>query len=260
MSAFRRAGGMYAPPALVAESCASVDRNASPLAAVSLALASCSRASRAREALTLALEPSSLLEDAERSLLDLLLLDLGGGDLDRDEERDEVLGIEAERVAGRFRLRAASTSGDGDLEGSLMMLERLSVERSRDGIMRVQATLVDRKPSTERSQCPRTALGLGAAANQDSLRASRHDTGWMKTLRCEKSRMKRRCRGGAVGKGPMRLSPINSEMECVSRHNGAKSATAHMQCSSCFCAFPLTRNSSTTAHAPCSENSCYSTF
>lgn len=67
---------------------------------------------------------SSLLTDGERPLLDFLLLDLGGGDLELDNEREEVLGIEAERVDDLLRLSAAApSSGDGDLEEALCPLE-----------------------------------------------------------------------------------------------------------------------------------------
>ena len=79
--------------------------------------------------------PSLLLVEGDRPLLDLLLLDLGGGDLDLDleRERDEVLDIEAEREGDLLRLSAAVLpSGDGDLDASLRPLERLLGERSRE--------------------------------------------------------------------------------------------------------------------------------
>lgn len=118
------------------ESCARVERSASPLAAVCLAFASSSSASRARSAalFSFASSLSSSLRERERSRLDFLLLDLGGGDLDRDNERDEVLAVEGERLEGRLRLSAAPAapaSGEGDLESA----ERLSGERSLDGML-----------------------------------------------------------------------------------------------------------------------------
>lgn len=90
--------------------------------------------------------PSSLLTDSERSLLDLRLLDLGGGDLERDGERDEVLGTETERVGDLFRLRAATpASGEGDLEEKLLASEMLLVERSREGMFPVLALQSSRR-------------------------------------------------------------------------------------------------------------------
>lgn len=84
---------------------------------------------------------SSLLSGGVRSLLDLLLLDLGGGDLNFVSEREDVLDIEGEGVLDLLRLRAALPSGDGDLEDLLYALERLSRERSRDGmVIRVSGT------------------------------------------------------------------------------------------------------------------------
>ncbi len=51
------------------------------------------------------------------SSLDLLRLDLGGGDLDLDNEREELLEIECDRdrLVVRLRLSAALASGEGDL-------------------------------------------------------------------------------------------------------------------------------------------------
>jgi len=59
---------------------------------------------------------SALLSDSERSLLDLLLLDLGGGDRDRDSERVDVLAMEGERLDDLLRFKSTPASGDGDLE------------------------------------------------------------------------------------------------------------------------------------------------
>lgn len=121
MSALRRAGGTYAPPDLVADSCARVERRASPLAAISSVFAFCSKASRARVVFFLSSVLSSLFDDCERSLLDLLLLlDLGGGDLDLEGERDEVLREETDRVGDLLRLCAVTpASGGEDLVESL---------------------------------------------------------------------------------------------------------------------------------------------
>lgn len=128
---------MYAPPAFVVESCANVDRNASPFAAVCCAFASSSSACLfLRAALSFLASSSSLLSENARPRLDLLRLDLGGGDLDLDNEREELLEIECDRdrLVVRLRLSAALASGEGDLDTSLLALEPLMGERSRDGI------------------------------------------------------------------------------------------------------------------------------
>lgn len=112
------------------------------MAATSFAFASSSNASRARAAFLLLTLSSPLLNEGERSLLDFLLLDLGGGDLDREREGEEELAtVDSERLVHLFRFRAAPGSGEGDLDGSLSLPERLSGERFRDGILSDDASL-----------------------------------------------------------------------------------------------------------------------
>lgn len=117
---------MYAPPAFVAESFASVDLSASPFSAICAVLANASSLAACRDWRSSASE-----SDGERVCL--RRRDLGGGDLENERDEDDIELDDGE--SERLRLDLLSSRGERDRRKLVLRLDSPSTERSTDGML-----------------------------------------------------------------------------------------------------------------------------
>lgn len=74
--------------------------------------------------------------------------------------------VEGERLVDRFRFNAAPGSGDGDLDETLWPLDRLSGERSRDGMLSNNADFEETESFAGECDCWMAAGIVGRSASR----------------------------------------------------------------------------------------------